>query len=204
MAKQSLQWQFPLFACRTRRAWRTRSILVLLALLGACATPSQKELPKPVTPPPKAAVNPEPVGPLPVADRVIVEKRKRRLTLLHHGEPIRVFTISLGSHPVGPKVAEGDGRTPEGTYTLDWRNPKSKYFLAFHVSYPNRQDIARARKMGVPPGGQIMVHGYGKLPSGMTTLKGIDWTNGCIALSNKEMAEIWRIVPSGTPIEIRP
>ena len=106
---------------------------------------------------------------------------------------------------MGPKTREGDHKTPEGHYIIDTRNIKSKFHLALHVSYPNVADIARARKLGVPPGGAIMIHG---LPKGFDSVSSAsqagDWTDGCIAVTNVEIEEIWRVVPNGTPIEIRP
>lgn len=138
-----------------------------------------------------------------MVDGVLVEKSARRLTLLAKGRPVRVFAgIQLGPAPVGHKQFEGDGRTPEGWYVLDYGNPQSAYFLSLHISYPDSGDTAFARARGRSPGGQIFIHGQ---PNGMRSerVPG-DWTDGCIALSNEEVAEIWRSVGDGTPIEIRP
>ncbi|HZD24766.1 MAG TPA: L,D-transpeptidase family protein [Alphaproteobacteria bacterium] len=147
---------------------------------------------------------PGPIVPL-KADVVVVEKRKRRLTLYRNGRVLHSYRIALGWQPQGRKLREGDGRTPEGTYALDWRNPDSAFHRSIHVSYPNAQDIARARRAGVAPGGQIMIHGLSprRAPLGPAHAKR-DWTEGCIAVTNREIDEIWRLVDDGTPITIRP
>ena len=139
------------------------------------------------------------------ADKVVVFKALRRLMLMRDGTPIRSYRIALGRQPVGPKVQEGDGRTPEGHYVLDWRNPQSRFYRSIHVSYPNAADRRRAHRRGVSPGGDIMIHG---LPApaaevGADHVKW-DWTEGCIAVTNDEMDEIWELVDNGTPIDIRP
>ncbi|MEZ5560349.1 MAG: L,D-transpeptidase family protein [Pseudomonadales bacterium] len=141
----------------------------------------------------------------PVIDRVIIDKTKRTLMLLNGSETVRSYRVALGGEPSGPKRREGDQRTPEGTYTIDARNPESDFFLSLRISYPNEQDQARARAAGYKPGGQIMIHG---LPNGLgwmgSRYMGRDWTDGCIAVTNSEMLEIWRLVDVGTPVEIRP
>ena len=138
-------------------------------------------------------------------DKVLVLKSKRRMHLLRRGQILRTYQISLGRTPAGKKVKQGDGKTPEGWYILDTRNPRSKFYLSMHVSYPNETDKARARTMGVPAGGAIMIHGE---PNHLQNIgfngRGVDWTEGCIAVTNREMDEIWNTVPDGTPIEIRP
>ena len=136
---------------------------------------------------------------VPQADQIVVNKARRELLLLRGESVLRVYRIALGREPVLPKLQEGDGRTPEGRYTIDWRNPKSKYHLSLHISYPEDRDIARAMQAGVDPGGDIMIHGLkdGILPDG-------DWTQGCIAVTDREMDEIWSLVPDGTPIVIGP
>ena len=140
-----------------------------------------------------------------VADRVVVNKSERHLTLYLKNQPIRTYRVALGPHPVGQKQQEGDGRTPEGSYVLDYRNAKSAFHLSLHVSYPSPADSARARERSVSPGGLIMVHG---LPNGLGLLGSLhllrDWTNGCVAVTNSEIEEIWRVVPDGTPIVINP
>lgn len=133
------------------------------------------------------------------ADRVLVDKSDRQLYLLREGEVIRSYPIGLGFTPDGHKRREGDGRTPEGDYVLDWRNPKSQFYLSIHISYPDRDDKARARERGVSPGGAIFIHGRHD-PSARKR----DWTWGCIAVSDAAMDEIWDAVPDGTPITIRP
>lgn len=139
------------------------------------------------------------------ADKVVVIKSRRVLMLLKDGEIFKTYKVALGKQPEGHKVKAGDRRTPEGSYVLDSRNPNSKYHLALHVSYPNVSDVRQAQKLGVSPGGGIMIHG---LPNGFGSigkLQGLlDWTDGCIAVSDQEMEEIWRLVPDGTPIEIKP
>jgi len=139
------------------------------------------------------------------ADRIVVEKAARRLTLLDHGRAVKSYRVCLGTNPVGAKQREGDGRTPEGLYTIDSRNAASKYHRALHVSYPNAADRARARRLGVSPGGEIMIHGlpnrWGILGH---TVQYFDWTKGCIAVNNAEIEEIWKAVPNGTVVEIRP
>lgn len=139
------------------------------------------------------------------ADKVIIEKKVRKLTLYSKGQPIKSYKVALGRNPEGAKEKEGDNKTPEGTYTIDTRNTKSSYHLALHVSYPNAQDIQRAKQKGVSPGGSIMIHGIrnglgwiGKFHSK------IDWTKGCIAVTNDEIDEIGRLVANGTPVEIKP
>jgi murein L,D-transpeptidase YafK len=136
-------------------------------------------------------------------DRVIVDKSERLMTLMDKGEAIRTYTISLGDNPKGHKQQEGDEKTPEGVYILDYVNEKSAYHRSMHVSYPNEQDIKAAEERGVSPGGFIMVHGQ---RNGLGWLSGAtqkyDWTNGCIAITNDEMDEFLSLVPVGTPIEI--
>lgn len=141
------------------------------------------------------------------ADRVVVKKAERRLYLVKQDKPFRTYKISLGFKPEGHKQRQGDGRTPEGRYYLDWRNPGSKYRKSLHVSYPNYRDMLHARRRGENPGGMIMVHGQ---PAGVheSALKQAiskgDWTEGCIAVSNLAIDEIWSYTRDGTPIEILP
>ena len=144
-------------------------------------------------------------GGFPVADSVVVDKGDRKLYLIKDGEPFRIFDIALGIRPVGDKQHEGDFKTPEGRYLLDMRNPNSEYFLSIHVSYPNGQDIREARSRGLNPGGAIMIHGQPNEPTRSETYyRTQDWTNGCIAVSNSDMIDIWLMTGSNTPIEIRP
>jgi murein L,D-transpeptidase YafK len=139
------------------------------------------------------------------ADKVLIEKSARQLTLLRNGKPFRSYHVSLGSNPKGAKEREGDGRTPEGVYTIDSRNAYSKYHLALHVSYPNAADRARARRLRVRPGGEIMFHGTPNRWRGLRIVfQHTDWTKGCIAVSDSDIEEIWKLVPNGTVVEIRP
>ena len=145
----------------------------------------------------------EVVQPLPqVADHVVVDKSARTLTLYAGGAPIKsIGGIQFGDAPTGHKQFQGDERTPEGRYTIDYGNPQSAYYLSLHISYPNAQDVAFARSHGRSPGGQIFIHGQ---PNGMTSRMSGDWTDGCISVSNAEMEVLWEIVPDGTPIDILP
>lgn len=141
------------------------------------------------------------------ADRVEVYKATRTLRLIKDGQVVREYRVALGDNPYGHKLREGDERTPEGDYVLNWRNPNSSYYKSIHVSYPNEMDRARARALGVSPGGLIMIHGlpnYISSPAVMREYIGRDWTNGCIAVQNHEMDEIWTAVKDGTPIRIHP
>ncbi|UCE48336.1 MAG: L,D-transpeptidase family protein [Phycisphaerales bacterium] len=140
-----------------------------------------------------------------IADKVIVEKRARQMTLFSKGRVVKKYKISLGRNPKGPKVKAGDAKTPEGIYVIDSRNPRSRYHLSLHISYPNLSDSKRAKQLGVSPGGDIMIHGIRKGFGWLGPLHRIvNWTKGCIAVTNKEIEEIWHTVPNGTRIEIRP
>lgn len=138
-------------------------------------------------------------------DLVVVEKAARQMMLLSEGKTVRTYEIALGDAPVGHKQREGDERTPEGRYVLDWRNPNSAFHLSIHISYPDAEDRAAAAAAGYSPGGDIMIHGQ---PNGFGwwswLLQMVDWTDGCIAVTNADMDEIWEMVDNGTPIEIRP
>jgi len=141
----------------------------------------------------------------PVADKVVIEKADRKLHLLQDGEIFRTFAIALGIRPVGDKKQEGDFKTPEGEYKLDVRNENSDFFLSIHVSYPSRKDLRDAINLGVEPGGSIMIHGQPNTPiHSETYYQTQDWTNGCIAVSNSDMIDIWLMTGENTPIEIRP
>ncbi len=148
---------------------------------------------------------PAAAGDFPLADKVLVEKGKRKLHLLQNGIPFRTFDIALGPASDGDKEMEGDQKTPEGYYLLDARNPDSDYFLSIHISYPNSGDRDDARRRGIDPGGQIMIHGQPNLPTFSTAYyEREDWTNGCIAVSNSDMIDIWLMTPDTVPIEIIP
>jgi murein L,D-transpeptidase YafK len=139
------------------------------------------------------------------ADKVIVIKSKRILMLMKDGEILKAYKVALGKSPQGRKIKAGDKRTPEGTYVLDSRNPDSRFHRAIHISYPNDSDVQVAQKLGVPPGGDIMIHG---LADNFKKIgkqhRFADWTDGCIAVTNQEIEEIWQLVPDGVPIEIKP
>ena len=144
-------------------------------------------------------------GQFPVAQKIVVEKAARKLHLIIDGEPFRTFDIALGIRPEGDKEHEGDFKTPEGAYWLDTRNPNSEFFLSIHVSYPNDEDARQARSKGLQPGGAIMIHGQPNEPTRSEAYyRTRDWTNGCIAVSNSDMIDIWLMTPDNTPIEIKP
>ena len=138
-----------------------------------------------------------------LADLIVVDKAQRNLSLYDGDTLLKSYRISLGAQPIGHKGQEGDERTPEGAYVIDWRNPKSIAHLSLHISYPNELDRSVAAAKGVSAGGNIMIHG---ILNGWGWLGGLhryfDWTNGCIAVTNSEIREIWSMVPNGTPIHI--
>jgi murein L,D-transpeptidase YafK len=139
------------------------------------------------------------------ADRIVVHKKARTMELIHAGQVIKTYKIALGGEPVGPKTRQGDHRTPEGVYVIDSRNAKSQFNRSLHISYPNAADRERARKLGVATGGDIythgLPHGYGFVGSAHHAR---DWTDGCVAVTDREIEEIWGLVENGTPVEIRP
>ncbi|OGW39947.1 MAG: hypothetical protein A2X58_04410 [Nitrospirae bacterium GWC2_56_14] len=141
----------------------------------------------------------------PQIDRIIVEKSIRRLHLMSAGKAVRTYHIALGRNPVGHKLREGDKRTPEGIYVVDGRNANSAYHRSLHISYPSTTDIQQARRSGVSPGGNIMIHG---IRNGFGWIgpfhRLFDWTQGCIAVTNEEIEEIWTFVSNGTTIELLP
>jgi murein L,D-transpeptidase YafK len=142
---------------------------------------------------------------VPIADQVLVRKSERRLYLMRHGEVLRSYRVALGLMPDGPKERAGDFRTPEGRYQLTRRNSRSDYFLSIQVSYPNAEDLRRARRDHVNPGGSIMVHGLPNLQRHPPDYyAAADWTDGCIAMSNADMVELWLMVQDNTPIDILP
>ena len=175
--------------------------LLLALALSAGSTAASAEGPLPSS----ALLTPSVEPALPVADRVVVSKAERKLQLLRNGEVLRTYKVVLGLRPEGHKEYEGDFRTPEGLYHLSRRNPNSEYFLSIQIDYPNDRDIARARRQGVRPGGAIMIHGQPNVPrKPRDYYTNVDWTEGCIAVSNSDMVEIWLMTPLDTPIEIRP
>jgi len=145
------------------------------------------------------------LDPLTPIDRAVVYKAKRRLELLRDQLVVKSFPIKLGLKPVGAKEFEGDTKTPEGVYALDWRSASSRFFLAIHVTYPNDRDRLRAQKAHRSAGSAIMIHGLpSPLKYPLDYYQKNDWTDGCIALSNEDMVEVWMLTPPNTPIEIKP
>ena len=137
------------------------------------------------------------------ADKVLVLKGERKLILLKGEQVLNTYTVSLGGHPLGPKTTKGDRKTPEGNYVLDRHNPHSQYHKSIHISYPNAEDMARAKKLHLPTGGDLFIHGLPNDFDGPDQQYG-DWTDGCIALTNADIEEIWQRIPDGTPIQIKP
>ena len=166
---------------------KSTACLIALAVLFFCLLPSP------------AQVRPE------KADSILILKKDHLLQLLSNGKVIRTYRVALGSGGLAPKEKEGDSRTPEGHYIIDSRNEHSHYYKALHISYPDTQDRQRAEAKDVSPGGAIMIHG---LPNGMGAIGSAhrlyDWTAGCVAVTDAEIDEIWKLVPTGTPVEIRP
>lgn len=181
----------------------------LLALFCfSVASVSQAAFTETIVTKPIVKVAPSPLQLAPQAppiDKILVLKSERRLQLIRDGAPLKTYRISLGKQPRGAKIREGDKRTPEGLYWIDWRKVSDRYNLALHVSYPNISDSARARREGVEPGGMIMIHGT-PLDEEFSEefFHTLDWTEGCIAMTNRDMREVWDMVPDGTMIEIRP
>lgn len=139
------------------------------------------------------------------ADKILIEKKERRLTLISKGKVLKTYKIALGGNPNGPKERQGDNKTPEGTYVIDSRNRDSRYHLSLHISYPNENDKKRAKQRGVSPGGDIMIHGIKNGFSWVGDLHTeVDWTKGCIAVTDEEIEEIDKLAPNGTIVEIRP
>lgn len=141
----------------------------------------------------------------PLVDKLLVHKYDRRLEVISDDQVIRSYRVSLGKQPIGHKQRAGDQRTPEGLYTIDWRQESERFNLSLHLDYPNLKDRTRAWERGDDPGGMIMIHGTPideEYPEWFFV--GLDWTDGCIALQNADMRELWKLVPDGTPVEIRP
>jgi len=139
------------------------------------------------------------------ADKILVEKAERRLTLFFNDQVLKTYKIALGGNPIGPKEQQGDNKTPEGVYFIDAKNKDSQYHLSLHISYPNASDRQRAQELGVSPGGDIMIHG---IKNGFSWVGGfhseVDWTKGCIAVTDEEIEEIDKLAPIGTIVEIKP
>ena len=159
----------------------------LAALLSACGM--QRE----------ALVTPVPRPPF--DDGLVVRKSVREMDRVEGGRVVRTYRIALGENPIGPKQRQGDERTPEGFYVLDYRNPRSQFHKSLHISYPNAEDRQRAARQGVPPGGDIMLHGTGTIP--LSVHRTDDrWTDGCIAVTNDEIDELWTVLPADRPVPI--
>lgn len=181
--------------------------LGITLVVGGCAAPTNSRYEAVSAPQATALATPrygqKALQQAPV-DRIVVEKSQRRMMLLRDGVVVATYDIALGRNPIGDKVREGDGRTPEGVYHIDMRNPGSAFYRSLRISYPSQADRARAAALQASPGGAIMIHG---LPNGKGWLGRAhletDWTDGCIAVTNREMDEIWRAVSIGTIIEIR-
>lgn len=168
---------------------RCAAILLTIAL-GCAAGPANAE--PPLAPPPERA------------DRIVVEKSAHRLLLMRGEQVLSEYPVALGFTPVGDKTREGDGRTPQGRYRIDYKNAMSAYHLSLHISYPDAADRRRADEHGVSPGGDIMIHGLPDRLAGLGSLhRLVDWTDGCIAVTNGEIEDIWKRVAVGTPIEIK-
>jgi len=139
------------------------------------------------------------------ADSLVLTKNRRELVLYYRGDPVRIYYVALGRSPIGDKERIGDNRTPEGLFYIQGRNPNSRYHLSLRISYPDATHRARAARLGTEPGGDIMIHG---LPDEQAAFgpahRDYDWTNGCIAVTNKEIEELWRVIRDGTPIQIKP
>ena len=171
-------------------SWRLARILPIVAVTIGCGA---------------YALLPAGSPPTERPDRILVVKSRHEMSLLQGGRILKTYAVSLGRSPSGPKTRTGDHKTPEGLYLVDWRNPNSKFHLSLHISYPEPRDSARARQEGVAPGGDIMIHG---LPNRLWWIgrfhRFVDWTDGCIAVTDSEIDQLWRTVPDRTPIEIRP
>ena len=168
-------------------------LLLLLLALGLAAIVLHNYLTPKLPPPPLTGT----------VDLIVVEKAARRLTVYRSGDPLRSYVISLGFEPVGDKRQQGDGRTPEGVFKIDRRNASSAFHLSLGINYPRPEDRARAASAGVNPGGDIFNHGQPNALADLGTIRS-DWTAGCIAVTDDEIEELFRVAPLGTPVEIRP
>lgn len=162
-----------------------KRLIVVFVTLLVVSTASSAEVPALASPDQRAT-------------RIYVSKSKQELQLFRDEQLLKTYKVRFGDQPKGHKQTEGDERTPEGKYVIDYKNPASDFHLSLHVSYPNATDKERAATAGVSPGGDIMVHG------GNNVFRRYNWTDGCIALTNKQIEEVWRLVDVGTPIEIVP
>lgn len=185
---------------RLPRICATASRLVRLFCVGLCVVGVARAEPgfQPVV-----NIQPQPTV-MPTVTRIVVHKAARRMELLSGNQVLRSYRVSLGLQPQGHKEREGDFRTPEGRYLLTRRNPRSDFFLSIQVSYPNDRDVKRARSNGWEPGGAIMIHGMPNRLKREPEYYQRDWTDGCIAVSNSDMVEIWLMTSHNTPIDILP
>ena len=183
-----------------------RIAAALLALLGTSAVLAQNQIvPAGVASTVMGRSEAAADAGLTQADAILVRKSERRLYLMRNGAVLRSFKVALGLRPEGHKEYEGDFRTPEGKYRLIRRNPHSEFFLSIQVSYPNEADVANAKRLGMRPGGNIMIHGRPNTPRKPPDYyANVDWTEGCISVSNSDMVEIWLMTPHDIPIEIQP
>jgi murein L,D-transpeptidase YafK len=182
-----------------RKTMSFRSLAVALACVSGAVLADGLPQAQPVT------LRPPTPESLPVVDRVVVHKAERRLLLMHGGNIVRSYHVQLGLNPTGQKERSGDFRTPEGSYRLERRNARSDYFLSIKVSYPNEVDLKRARAHHWDTGGSIMIHGLPNYLKHEPEYYGNhDWTDGCIAVSNADMTEIWMLIPDDVPIDILP
>lgn len=183
---------------------------LLVILLGLAFYKYEKFIPNlaPIHPP-LSAKEIEEINKTKPVTTIEVFKQQRQLKLKHHDQVIRSYPIRLGFNPIGHKQFEGDGKTPEGTYTIDWRNPQSAYYKSLHISYPNPNDLTYAKQRQKSAGGDVMIHGTvptpaTAFPASSTYMPRKDWTLGCIAVTNADMDEIWQLVKNGTQIIIHP
>lgn len=180
-----------MIARRSRASLGTASGAAALLVLAATAGCT----PKPAPPAPGVAI----------VDRIVIEKAAHRMTLLAGERKLATYRVSLGHGGLAPKAREGDGRTPEGDYLITGRNPKSAYHLSLRIGYPTPAQVAEARKAGVNPGGDIMIHGLPNGRGGLAKLyAGHDWTDGCVAVTDAEIEEIWRLTRDGANVHIAP
>jgi murein L,D-transpeptidase YafK len=171
---------------------KLRRIANFFAVLGLVSLLVYRFWPTPVLPPEV------------LADRIVISKQSNQMVLYQGSAPLKTYRVALGSRS-GPKEKQGDRRTPEGDYVVDYKNPQSQYYKALHLSYPNARDLARAKAKGLNPGGDIMIHGLSPTWAWVGRVHNlIDYTAGCVAVSNKEMDELWRAVPVGVKVSIRP
>lgn len=178
-----------------------RCLLMVVALVSSTAGASELLAKADVRMPEPKQVSLEQID----ISEVLVKKAERRLYLLDGEDVVRSYRISLGDNPEGHKLYEGDERTPEGEYVLDWRNNESDFYKSIHISYPSPRDRELAEAWGLDPGGSIMIHGLPNEAGDMAfAFAGLDWTDGCIAVTNEAIDEIWQLVSNGTPIRILP